>query len=502
MNKELEKLYDRAIIGTIMNHPKNNMALALKTAIDEYIQSLITHKGKQSNNRVVNFAKYISNENKINHVKLRLPLIEYTNNNGIDIALGYLDLLFDNCIKLLNKDNLSSIQRLELFKYYFNYINIISPGSIDMGVVNNENIPIDNRLFIFNSFYEKYNNKFCVGNMYLNSIKNTIYNNCSILSELQSSVEKISELYIKSKDMNKVFDINTYVKDTSSISIKQVTKSAVKALSNVDDYKLVNSFSGVLLNGNITIASDRGYTKIPDKPQQDAVLSMVKNDNCFLNAIADGAGGTKNAQRASAYLINILKDWFNKYTEEDFKYKSMNSIVNELDILISKANIFIAENFPKSATTLVLALTLNGQTLIANVGDSTAYKYDANNDQLIQMSVLDSFSVGLSYEDARLNPFNNRITSSVGMGLDDVHYKIFNNDGSKIILSSDGVTDLVNERNFKNFFKNSTTASDIVKKAVFNPDVDERYSKKADNTSAIVISLPNDFGKKPKNRRI
>ena len=109
-------------------------------------------------------------------------------------------------------------------------------------------------------------------------------------------------------------------------------------------------------------------------------------------------------------------------------------------------------------------------------------------------STEDSYSYNMSYEEARHNPTNNMITSAIGDIIIEpnehfTHFNIVNNNIGKIILSSDGVTDLISERRFKDYFINDKLADYIVKDAVFYPSIDENIIKTADNVSAIVVEL-------------
>lgn len=102
----------------------------------------------------------------------------------------------------------------------------------------------------------------------------------------------------------------------------------------------------------------------------------------------------------------------------------------------------------------------------------------------------------MSYEEARKSPYNNTITASIGNNVRDfedsfIHFMIIKNNGQKLILSSDGVTDLISEERFKSYFKKETSAYQIVSDAVNIPDVNG-IKKKEDNVSAIVIKLPKE----------
>ena len=273
-------------------------------------------------------------------------------------------------------------------------------------------------------------------------------------------------------------------------------------LTNIEEEKLKESFGGVLLDGKITLESNRGYKNIPFRPQQDAILSFVKSNNCYLNVVADGAGSCSKADKASILIIESLKEWFDSISEGELSVLTPKEIIKSLEEnLMSVNNKLVNEEHGKAFSTVILALTLHKYTLIANIGDSTAYTYDKDSNELVSLSELHSLSDGLNYEDARHNPDNNIITKSIGSRLNSftiasgfdkkLSYKLVKNFGQRIILSSDGVTDLVSERTLKFFFKNNWPAKAIVNYAVNTPDVSDCI-KKSDNISAIVVDLPNE----------
>lgn len=285
-----------------------------------------------------------------------------------------------------------------------------------------------------------------------------------------------------------------------------VNKNNSSNKEHIEKYILTNSFQnnlreyygGSLLDGKITLESNRGYKNIKSKVQQDAILSIVKNDKCYLNVVADGAGSCPKADKASMEIVENLKNWFEQINEEELKSLKPQEIIKKLnDVLIFVNDKLVKEENGNAYSTVVLSLTLDKYTLIANIGDSTAYTYNFNTDKLYELSELHSLSKGLSYEEARHNPDNNIITKAIGTKLNifsfnqGLSYKLVRNVGQRIILSSDGVTDLVSENTFKFFFKNKFSAKSIVNYAVNTPDVSDCV-KKSDNVSAIVIDLPND----------
>ena len=446
MNKDFKVLLDRAIIGTKYNHPSFNMGYTIANAIADYIDGYLEkNKDKQDN-----FYNYFSVKHELYGIPLRYTLYEYGKQNNITIALKLFDHLFQFCHMSLYNNNLSDNNHRILANYYVKYLNIVR--SIDSSVEAIPHIIENNRDLIIN--------------------------------DLLPAFAKAMNVYVDKIDIEKTFNF-------ASINNLELSKTGQSVLTNCNDLDIMDSFDGVLLNGKISVASNKGYKSRPHKKQEDAVLSIAKSEDCFMNVIADGAGGCANGAIASKTIVEALRSW---YESIDINYltsltvEQVAALVNEQ---LSNINLYIQQNYNDAYSTVVIALTFNNQTLISNVGDSTAYSYDYSSDKLIELTTLDSYSKGLSYEDARHNPNNNKITEAIGFsdGLNVHHVSILNN-GSRIILSSDGVTDLVSERNFKDFFKNKSSALTIVNKSVYDADVSAGFTKTEDNTSAIVIDLP------------
>ena len=436
---ELESIYKRAIVGTYYNHKDWDMASNISFAIKDYINDVNIKEYALDN-----YCNFFSSESKMFGIELREPLKDYSINNNIDIVLSFLDIIYKFCNKELSKDE-------------------------------------NNILTNYKNTYERITwNK-----LSLNEQKNKIYNNKLTLMCLLPQLESVLKLYIKNIDIKEIYNFN-------SIENIELTKTGAKFLSNNDDLKIKNSYAGELLDGKITLASDRGEKT----RQEDSVLSVVKSDNCFLNVVADGAGGSINADKASKEITTRLKDWFLRMDINTLESLDDNTLKNIINTLIIDINNSIEDKYRgRSYSTVVLALTINNRTLIANVGDSTAYAYNEKRDRLIELTHLDSLSYGLNYERARHNPENNLITRAIGNDYiepneDFVHFNMIdeNSNIDRIILSSDGVTDLINEKRFKKYFINKTEADDIVRDAVFTPNVTE--FKTSDNVSAIVVDLP------------
>ncbi len=159
--------------------------------------------------------------------------------------------------------------------------------------------------------------------------------------------------------------------------------------------------------------------------------------------LADGVGGASQGDRASKFaaeavrfeyyrqsgeITNVLRDVIRQTGNQIYQYAASNADIGRM------------------ATTLVAAVVLDDQLIVANVGDSRAYlirngvcqqitrDHNAVGDLMV--------STGLSEEEAKKYTSKNRLTRSLG-GEQDVIVDIFQvklQTGDQILLSSDGLT--------------------------------------------------------------
>lgn len=443
--EEIKKILSRAIIGTMDNHPYDH---ALGSGMIRSISKL--YNKRLSNIEAAElFCNHISVKSSRFNVSLREKVLKYYKENpDSNIILDILSLLEENTSE---KNKLRNIQDLvykilsnnEMWKRY--KMDETIPFLIDLPTyLNNNEVNFKYFDFVFSIFKD---------NM----------------------------------DIEKLFEGSP--REDDDIELEGITKTCYKVLSNIDGFVLNDSYSGTLLDGKIDLASDRGYRNEPDYPQQDAVGSLVYDDNHFINIVADGVGGTDKGHEASLEFVHEVLSWYRKLPTETLD--DIDKMSFYLNNEIKAVNRKIFDKYKGDAqTTYVIALTVGDKTIISNVGDSTAYAYDEETDTLIELTTLDSESYGMSYDEARNNPYNNAVTEDIGYSNRITpHVNIIDNNGQTIILSSDGITDLASEETFKDYFKNNTSAREMVHNAVYNPD--EAPYKMEDNVSAIRIELPN-----------
>ena len=175
----------------------------------------------------------------------------------------------------------------------------------------------------------------------------------------------------------------------------------------------------------------------PEKPE-------VLQKSGRLYVLCDGVGGASFGEKASKFAAqSVLHDYYEQTELEPGE---------RLRMLVRKAGNQInqfandSEHFMRMATTLVAAVVLGDQLIVANVGDSRAYLLRDGKAQQITVdhSYVDEMvrSGQMTPEEAARSNAKNRITRSLG-GERDVRVDIFRLQllaGDRILLCSDGLT--------------------------------------------------------------
>ena len=151
----------------------------------------------------------------------------------------------------------------------------------------------------------------------------------------------------------------------------------MEIMTNIEKNNLLDEFHGELLAGKIQLSSVRGYPSHPERKQQDAIGSIVKDENNFLNIVADGVGSNYQSEKASVKIVEDLIKWFNNLNDE--LLKNLDSLVRELkkEIYVINKNIYLKYN-GQALTTFALALTTNDKTITWKSEDSSIATVDAN----------------------------------------------------------------------------------------------------------------------------
>ena len=223
---------------------------------------------------------------------------------------------------------------------------------------------------------------------------------------------------------------------------------------------------------------------------QDSIFTSTeqigKLPNLFI--VADGMGGHKAGDVASKAAI----EKFVKYTCQTH----MSDPANILDSGISSINHEIYEmavlnkDYSGMGTTFVACTIVDNHVYIANVGDSRLYLIGRDIRQITRDHSLveDMVRMGmLDKEEARTHYKKNVITKAIGVAEDrtatpDI-FEIEILQGDKLLLCSDGLTNMVEDYDIKRIVTNNTQIEDAVRTLI--DQANENGGK--DNISAILI---------------
>jgi protein phosphatase len=209
-----------------------------------------------------------------------------------------------------------------------------------------------------------------------------------------------------------------------------------------------------------------------------------------LVAVADGMGGHKAGEVASALAIESLGQTLE---ETDPTATADSLLMNAIELANRTIWEAAAEDLAKEGmgTTLVCALLSDdGETVIANVGDSRAYAVTDGKAILVTTDhtwVNQQVQSGqMSERDARFSPFRNLLTRSLG-STPRVEIDVFTGlqlkVGDALVLVSDGVTGYLDERDFSEVMQEAPSAQ-----AAAEQLVEEAVRRGgADNATAVVV---------------
>ena len=206
---------------------------------------------------------------------------------------------------------------------------------------------------------------------------------------------------------------------------------------------------------------------------EDNVIILNNNRGEYLLAVADGMGGHKAGEVASAIVINHLTEEFygmDSIGDKDSAIEFLRDIVTEMNNKIFE---YTKEN-PDSkgmGTTFVCAIKTNDYLLYGNIGDSSGYviknkkMHKVTKDHtLVNLLV----STGeLSAEEAKYHPRKNVLMRALGannpieIDIFDVEHNI---DG--ILLCSDGLTNMLTEEQIEKVLVEEKNAEEAVKKLI------------------------------------
>ncbi len=206
---------------------------------------------------------------------------------------------------------------------------------------------------------------------------------------------------------------------------------------------------------------------------EDNVTIISNDQNEFILAIADGMGGHKAGEVASAIAIEHVKKCFYDIptigSKED-AIEWLRKIVKEINDQIFE----YAEKNPESkglGTTLVIAIKTNDYILYGNIGDSSGYVIKNNT---LHKVTKDHTYVGmlltngrLTEETAKNHPGKNLLTRALGAN-NPIEIDIFDIDTSVkgLFLCSDGLTNMLTDEQIERILNSDLPIEEAVVKLI------------------------------------
>ena len=191
------------------------------------------------------------------------------------------------------------------------------------------------------------------------------------------------------------------------------------------------------------------------KQNQDAYQIEQLDRNTLLCVVCDGMGGAKSGNIASSLAVDVFVEEIRRSWKSSLDGEKIDLML-ESAVKLANFTVFDQsqqfEDFSGMGTTLVAALIRKNRATVVNVGDSRAYKVDADgicqltkDHSLVQMMVERG---ELTPELARTYPGKNFITRAIGTE-PTVQCDIFHLDVAKgdfILLCSDGLSNMMDDQ--------------------------------------------------------
>lgn len=164
------------------------------------------------------------------------------------------------------------------------------------------------------------------------------------------------------------------------------------------------------------------------KVNQDACcvrMMRTREHTLVMAAVCDGVGGLQEGDHASKSTIQALNNWFDynvgKRILGAVRDQLLDRLQDEIEQCVRKQNQILCEYARdrgiRIGTTLTLLLIIDGQYLIAQIGDSRAYRIEQELTQLTedQSVVAQEVKAGrLSVEEAKHDKRRNMILQCIG----------------------------------------------------------------------------------------
>jgi serine/threonine protein phosphatase PrpC len=221
-----------------------------------------------------------------------------------------------------------------------------------------------------------------------------------------------------------------------------------------------------------------------------------KSTNFGFYVVADGMGGHLNGEAASALAVRTMADYVIQHIMTPpllaDKSESNSSVLDLLANGIQEANRNVQKEVPGGGTTMTAVILLEGEMLIAHVGDSRVYQVDSDwkiqsltRDHSFVQQLVDSGQI--TAREAEAHPHRNMLYLAVGQWeplQPDLLSRTLPAPGY-LLICSDGLWGVVPDEKIRQIIKSAVTplaASRLLVEAA-------NQAGGPDNISAIVVRI-------------
>lgn len=214
----------------------------------------------------------------------------------------------------------------------------------------------------------------------------------------------------------------------------------------------------------------------------------------YVLCLADGMGGEQGGEIAGNLAVDSVQDYLTKNLPKNPDFRADRACLinafNQANMQVFQKAL-TEESLHNMGSTLLTALVGDdGETLIANIGDSRAYCWHKN--QLQQLTVDHNYAQKLldsgkiTYKEYLTHPGRNMLTKAVGTAnyINPDIFSLYLQSNDKLLLCSDGIHGYLSKYQMEMCFLQGKTAEICTKRLL-----SEAEELSRDNATAICLSV-------------
>ena len=214
-----------------------------------------------------------------------------------------------------------------------------------------------------------------------------------------------------------------------------------------------------------------------------SATTVLDSSKRHVFAVCDGMGGEAFGEEASHIAVTVLSDF-----KEQLHSSKISQLSGEVNRYSNEANRRICQmvkekRCKRSGSTLAMVCIDHDRAYTYNIGDSRVYYWQ--NGTLKQITEDQTLAVKklkaniYTEEEAKNSPDSHKITSFLGVddrgiGLTALSYPPFKMGDGKILICSDGLTDMCSDKEIANILsmESPNIANLLVERAIMNGGID------------------------------